>query len=167
MLKDSNGVKSDANSLFAHAAYSEAIQFYDKALGLCPSHLDYEIAVLKSNIAACHLMLREWKEAVDAATVSIESLERLVPTLKQDRPNSDGQPPHMSENASMSAPDRSKAVIAEVDDETAARIDAFAKSGRSEDQVHKIRSKALSRRARARENMGGWSSLQGADEGRA
>lgn len=42
-----------------------------------PNYLEYEIAVLKSNVAACHLKLSDWKAAVEEATKSLEALDRL------------------------------------------------------------------------------------------
>ncbi|TKA80933.1 hypothetical protein B0A49_00946 [Cryomyces minteri] len=146
LLAESNTQKSSANTLFSRAAYSEAIQSYDKALSTCPNHLDYEIAVLRSNIAACHLKLQDWKAAIDAATASLECLDRVDPPSTQ-RGGQDGA-----------------GAVEEVDDETEARIEALRKSGRSSDDVQKLRTKALLRRAKARLETGGWAALQGADE---
>lgn len=56
------------------------------------------------------------------------------------------------------------AQVQEIDDETAARIEAFNKSGRSIEDVHKLRIKALLRRAKAREELGTWAALQSAEE---
>ena len=53
-----------------------------KLCALCPNYLEYEIAVLKSNIAACHVKLAEWKAAIDAATQSLEALDRLEPAAQ-------------------------------------------------------------------------------------
>jgi len=55
--------------------------------------------------------------------------------------------------------------VEEVDDETANKIEALERSGRSRTEVQKIRIKALMRRAKARSEMAGWSNLQGACEG--
>lgn len=54
--------------------------------------------------------------------------------------------------------------VEEVDDETAERIEALQRSGRSREDVQKLRVKALLRRAKARSEVGGWASLQGAEE---
>ena len=45
-----------------------------------PSYLDYEMAVLQSNIAACHMRLSQWKEAVNSAEAGLAGLEREMPT---------------------------------------------------------------------------------------
>jgi hypothetical protein len=55
-------------------------------------------------------------------------------------------------------------VVEEVDDDTATKIEALNRSGRSRDDTQKLRAKALLRRAKARQETGGWASLQGADE---
>lgn len=109
---------------------------------------------MRSNIAACHIKLEDWKAAVDSATKSLECLERLDPTSKttaKGLKNGSGQD--------------GSAVVEEVDDETAEKIEALQNSGRTREEVQKLRVKALLRRAKARTELGGWSNLQGADEG--
>ena len=143
-------MKTSANSQFAHGSYSEAIQTYDRALSSCPNYLDYEIAVLQSNISACHIKLEEWEEAVESATKSIEALERIDPLPKDKAKKNE-----------------SSSVVEEIDDETAEKIEALEKSGRTRDEVQKIRTKAFLRRAKARSETGGWAALQGAYEGKS
>jgi tetratricopeptide (TPR) repeat protein len=63
--------------LFAKSEFRDAIDSYGLALATCPNYLDYEIAVLKSNISACQLKLEDWKEAVKSATEALDALERL------------------------------------------------------------------------------------------
>ena len=79
LLASSNASKSTGNALFSTSSFSSAIQSYDRALADCPAYLDYEIAVLRANVAACHLKLQEWKEAVEQATQGLQGLERLDP----------------------------------------------------------------------------------------
>ncbi|KAF2085122.1 hypothetical protein K490DRAFT_75372 [Saccharata proteae CBS 121410] len=79
LLAQSNDQKASANALFTRAAYSDAITGYGLALSSLPNYLDYEVAVLRSNIAACHIKLEEWKEAVTAATEGLECLDRVDP----------------------------------------------------------------------------------------
>ncbi|KAI4264645.1 MAG: hypothetical protein L6R42_000265 [Xanthoria sp. 1 TBL-2021] len=64
----------------------QAISVYDRALASVPNYLEYEIAVLKSNIAACRLRLSDWKAAVEEATKPLEALDRLgtPPASKSD-----------------------------------------------------------------------------------
>lgn len=158
-LSESNTLKTSANKLFGHGSYGEAIQTYDRALAQCPNYLDYEIAVLQSNISACHIKLNDWKAAVDSATKGLDSLERLDPLPKPKESDRAG-PDDLKHDG-----DKSNGKIAEIDDETAERIEALEKSGRSRGDVQKLRIKAMMRRAKARTEMGGWAALQGAEEG--
>ncbi|THX12092.1 putative tetratricopeptide repeat protein 1 [Aureobasidium pullulans] len=157
LLAESNKLKADANSLFAHGSFEEAVQTYDRALSSCPNYLEYELAVLHSNIAACHIKSEQWKEAIDSATKSIEALERIDPLPKPKDSQGTGQ----GKLQTQSAP----SAVEEIDDETAEKIEALEKSGRTRDDVQKIRVKAFLRRAKARSETGGWAALQGAYEG--
>lgn len=154
MLAESNKLKSDANSLFAHGSFDEAVQTYDRALSSCPNYLEYEIAVLHSNIAACHIKSEQWKEAIDSATKAIDALERIDPLPKPKDPKGPIQGSSQPQSA-----------VEEIDDETAEKIEALEKSGKTRDDVQKIRVKAFLRRAKARSETGGWAALQGAYEG--
>lgn len=158
MVEESNKLKADANGLFAHGSFEEAVQTYDRALSSCPNYLEYEIAVLHSNIAACHIKSEQWKEAIDSATKSIESLERIDPLPKPKDPKD----PKDSTKAAL----QSQSAVEEIDDDTAEKIEALEKSGRTRDDVQKIRVKAFLRRAKARSETGGWAALQGAYEGK-
>ncbi|KAG9646159.1 tetratricopeptide repeat protein 1, partial [Aureobasidium melanogenum] len=153
LLAESNKLKTEANSLFAHGSFEEAVQTYDRALSSCPNYLEYEVAVLHSNIAACHIKSEQWKEAIDSATKSIDSLERIDPLPKQKDPQD-----------AAKAKLRPQSAVEEIDDETAEKIEALEKSGRTRDDVQKIRVKAFLRRAKARSETGGWAALQGAYE---
>ncbi|KAF2401411.1 hypothetical protein EJ06DRAFT_452168, partial [Trichodelitschia bisporula] len=147
LLSQSNTLKSAATSAFAAADYPAAITGYERALAALPTTLDYDIAVLHANIAACHLKLAAWRETIDAATQALEELERVDPTPKKPAAETEAQ-----------------AVVEEVTDEAAGRIDALAASGRTTEDVRKIRAKALLRRAKARSELGGWGELAGAEE---
>ncbi|RMZ85663.1 hypothetical protein DV737_g654, partial [Chaetothyriales sp. CBS 132003] len=63
MVATSHSIKADANRQFGKSDYEAAISTYDRAAAELPSYLDYELAVLQSNIAACHVKLGQWKEA--------------------------------------------------------------------------------------------------------
>ncbi|RMD45088.1 hypothetical protein DV735_g176, partial [Chaetothyriales sp. CBS 134920] len=65
MVAASHRIKADANQQFGNADYGAAISTYDRAAAELPSYLDYELAVLQSNIAACHVKLGQWKEATE------------------------------------------------------------------------------------------------------
>lgn len=159
LLSESNAQKASANQLFGKGSFENAIQTYDRALSSCPNYLDYEIAVLRSNVGACHLKLQEWKEAVESATKGIDCLERLDPL---PRPKAKGK--KEGKDGTLEEEGEDDGMIEEVDDTVADRIEALRKSGRTLDEVRKLQVKILMRRAKARAEQGGWSSLQGADE---
>ncbi|KAK5118200.1 hypothetical protein LTR85_008180 [Meristemomyces frigidus] len=157
LLAESNSLKGSANQLFGHGSFENAIQTYDKALSSCPNYLDYEIAVLRSNVAACHLKLCEWREAVESATKGVECLERLEPLPKPKTPQAQNQ-------VTDDAADETSNMIEEVDSNLADRIAALQASGRTLSEIRKLQIKLLTRRAAAKTQLGGWASLQGADE---
>jgi tetratricopeptide (TPR) repeat protein len=135
--------------LFARSSFKDAIEAYDKALSTCPNYLDYEIAVLKSNIAACYLKLEDWKEAVKAATAALDGLDKL-----QEK-----------EAEGEVKVDKDEEADEEIISEGAVKAEDTSDKGKRETDTERIRAKALMRRARARSEQGGWASLQGAEEG--
>jgi tetratricopeptide (TPR) repeat protein len=151
LLTASNDLKTAGNQQFGSASYSSAIQTYDRALAQCPNYLDYELAVLRSNIAACHLQLSEWKEAIESAEKGIDGLERLEP-LPKPKPQND---PEDKENEAENG------TISEITDAEETRIHT---STHPLDQIRKLQTKLLLRRAKANTNLSSWSSLQAADE---
>ena len=160
LLAQSNAEKTTANTLFGTSSYDNAVQTYDRALALCPNYLDYEIAVLRSNIAACHLKLGEWKQSADAASKGLECLERLekLPVIRApERRGKEGKDGLVKE-------EQEAEVVEEVDDELEARIENLRVSGHSLAQVRKLQVKMLMRRAKAKTELDGWANLQAADE---
>lgn len=147
LLSESTTEKSHANKAFTSGNYSSAIQGYEKALASCPTYLEYDVAVLRSNIAACHLKLEEWRDAIKSATDALEALDRV-------------DPPTMSARSHEGTGD----AVEEVDDATEVRMAALTRSGKTVNDVHRLRTKALLRRAKARREVGDWSSLQGSLE---
>lgn len=147
LLSEAHAEKTSANKTFASGDYSSAVQGYEKALASCPTYLEFDIAVLRSNIAACHIKLSEWKDAVESATQALEALDRVDPPriATKDGEEGDGH-------------------VEEINDATEARISALTRTGKTINDVHKLRTKALLRRAKARREVGGWSSLQGSLE---
>ncbi|KAI7081675.1 hypothetical protein KC356_g8971 [Hortaea werneckii] len=161
LLAESNSLKGSGNQQFGHGNFSEAISTYDRALASLPNYLDYEIAVLRSNIAACHLKLEEWKEGVESCEKGIESLERLekLPSVGKKGKREEGEEEGGEEGAGEEA-----GQVEEVDEDLSARIEKLRLSGQTLDSIRKLQIKLLTRRARARTSLGGWSSLQGAEE---
>ncbi|KXT03358.1 hypothetical protein AC578_3965 [Pseudocercospora eumusae] len=145
LLTESTSIKSSGNELFSHGSYENALQTYDRALSSCPNYLDYELAVLRSNMAACHIKLQEWKAAIESADKGVENLERLEPLPE-----------------AKTAEDE---IEKSVEEEMAERMEKFQNSGRRAlNEIRKLQVKLLMRRAKARAEMGGWASLQGAEE---
>lgn len=155
LSEESNAEKTTANKTFTSGDYSSAIQGYEKALAVCPTYLEYDIAVLQSNIAACHLKLAEWKAAVDRATKALDALDRLDPP---------STPAQLVNGDDISEIATGGGTVEEVDDATEIRLSALTRTGRAFNDVHKLRTKALLRRAKARREVGGWASLQGSFE---
>ncbi|KAK2775768.1 tetratricopeptide repeat protein 1 [Colletotrichum kahawae] len=161
LLAEANANKTEANALFASSKYEAAINKYDEAVAVCPNYLDYDLAVLRSNISACHLKLDQWKDAISSATAALDGLDRIEreAALEQERrekeraEEEDVEEEIVSSGASKAAP----APVTSDDPEEAAR------KKRQED-VLRIRAKALMRRARARSEEGGWQNLAGAEE---
>ncbi|KAK3935662.1 hypothetical protein QBC46DRAFT_421803 [Diplogelasinospora grovesii] len=178
MVAESNTHKAEANTLFSSGKYDAAISKYDEALAVCPTYLDYELAVLRSNIAACHLKLEEWKEAINNATTALDGLDRLErevataekgKTLSTDTDKGNDTKTKEAEDdadeaeeeiVSAGAARAGPAITKPPPKESEAEI---ARKKRRED-IARIRAKALMRRARARSEMGGWSNLEGALE---
>ncbi|RKF54564.1 Tetratricopeptide repeat protein 1 [Erysiphe neolycopersici] len=154
LLIESNTLKAAANELFAKTEYNDAIDAYTEALSTCPNYLDYEVAVLKSNIAACYLKLQKWKETTVSATTALEKLQNLMENLDKEQ---------------QKAVD-AKAVIEEDElDETiisagAAKAQDTSDTGKRRSDIERIKTKALIRRARANCEIGSWSALQSAQE---
>ncbi|KAL6832319.1 hypothetical protein V8C40DRAFT_234655 [Trichoderma camerunense] len=168
LLKESHAIKADANSLFASKDYHNALSRYDDAIASCPNYLHYERAVIQSNIAACHLKVEQWKEAIKAASDAIDGLAKLESESspndpKEETPNNQDTKPAeeeddveeeiVSSGAARSAP----ALAPEPTPEQVAQETRKA-------DILRIRTKALLRRARARSEAGGWSNLAGAEE---
>ncbi|KAK4146585.1 Tetratricopeptide repeat protein 1 [Dichotomopilus funicola] len=168
MLAESNAHKAEANTLFTSGKYDTALNKYDEAVAVCPNYLDYELAVLWSNVAACHLKLEEWKEAVSSATSALDGLDRLEKQGKEaeDKEKAEAERRRIEEAddveeeiVSAGATKAGPALSTTTEDELAA-----AARQKRQDDIARIRAKALMRRARARSELGGWSNLEGAVE---
>lgn len=164
LLGESNEKKTQANALFSSAKYENAINKYEEAASVCPHYLDYELAVLQSNISACHLKLEQWKDAVTSASKALDGLERLEKAetaaqeaesheqKEKERIEEEVEEEIVSSGAQKSAP--------------AAKQESASESARRKrkEDITRIRAKALMRRARARSELGGWSNLSGAED---
>ncbi|BDD62283.1 hypothetical protein MPDQ_006709 [Monascus purpureus] len=159
LVEESNTIKAEANKLFTSKSYDQAVSYYDRALASCPNYLDYEVAVLKSNVAACYLKLEDWKAAVDSATTSLERLDNIIPqeASASDNNNSKGK-------AKDSGDENTDAVVEISGDDEEEELERLQKLDEKKRNVLRIRAKALMRRAKAKMQLGGWGNLQGAEE---
>jgi len=166
LLSESHAVKSDANTLFATGEFSQAISVYDRALASCPNYLDYEVAVLKSNIAACHVKLEDWKAAVESATAGVECLDRVEGKEKKGKEKEPASDKGGTANDASSEKDTgNNDVIVELDedeDETQ-QLHVLQLLDKRKEEVGKLRTKILLRRAKANMEQGGWATLAAAE----
>jgi len=101
-------------------------------------------------MAACHLRLEDWKEAIKAATAALDGLDKLQ--------GKNGDVKVEKESGEEEADE-------EIISDGAVEAEVVSNKGQREADIERIRAKALMRRARARSEQGGWASLQGAEEG--
>ncbi|TKA33677.1 hypothetical protein B0A50_00513 [Salinomyces thailandicus] len=174
LLAESQTLKTAGNAQFKQTAFSDAIQTYDRALAICPQTLNYDLAVLRSNIAACHLKLAEWKEAVTSADKALEALEKLAPLpappspKKKNNKKKNKQPTSAGKDAleaSDSDPeDPSSQQIEEVTPTLELQMANLSASCHTLDQLRTLQLKLLTRRATASTAQKTWSTLQAAQQ---
>lgn len=99
--------------------------------------------------------MEDWKAAVESATASIDSLERLRPT-KSAKKGTDTE----DEEAAGAVVE----IEGEGEDAEKELADLKLSDERKED-IERIRVKALMRRAKGKMEQGGWGNLAGAEEG--
>ena len=142
--------------------------------------------MLKSNVAACHLRLAEWKQAVTAAASALEGLEKVVPSGRKKRKKKAARPkagfewqaPGQADAAAREGIEEEEGELSEPgeeapadgvvelegDDAAAARALAALKlDDERRAQVATLRAKSLLRRARANSEIGGWGDLTSAE----
>lgn len=179
----SNTTKAQGNSAFSKAQYDNAIECYDEAYeGIKHTDAWFEQGVLKSNIAACRLKLEEWGKAIEAAGEALGALERADPGMvgerrgKKEEERTDTLQEEGDEDREVK--DEKVSKEDEGDRDADGEVGAFDPNaekqkrkeillffGHDEEDVARMRAKALLRRASARLKLGGWAALQGADEG--
>lgn len=125
-------------------------------------------------MAACHLQLEQWKDAIKSATKALDGLLELEKTSPERSDLTDkekGSDSASKEGHEESSVDRDNDVDEEIISSGATRAapalpkqpEATAAETRKAD-ILRIRTKALLRRARARAEAGGWQNLAGAEE---
>ncbi|CAK7563998.1 MAG: hypothetical protein SEPTF4163_001881 [Sporothrix epigloea] len=176
LLAEASAQKAEANELFKRNQIEGALAAYETAVTVLPNYLYYDLATLRSNMAACHIKLESWKEAIQSATDAIEALDKEVRRIEKKKVN----PPVEDPTSSQSTEDED-----DEDDEVEEEIisEGAAKAARppppppkkktapptgptdpSDADILRLRSKALLRRGRARSELGGWANLSGAEE---
>lgn len=131
--------------------------------------MDYEIAILKSNIAACFIKLEDWKAAVNSATEALDRLERVL-QLPSSSSSFKGKDKDKEKEGEEGHDDDDGKVVeitaeggGEQEEEDA--LATLQKRDKQKEDGQRIRAKALLRRARAKSELGGWANLQAAHEG--
>ncbi|KUI54490.1 Tetratricopeptide repeat protein 1 [Cytospora mali] len=164
LLQEANAHKTEANALFNSGKYDAAIAKYDEAVSVCPNYLDFELAVLKSNVAACNLKLEEWKDAISTATAAIDKLDKLETRLaEEEKAAAEAKAKEEEEVEEEIISAGAETAGPPVSHEEQEDPEEVARKKKRED-IKRIRYKALIRRARARSEAGGWSNLSGAEE---
>jgi hypothetical protein len=149
LVAESDTLRKSANNLFTVSDFTGAITGYERALAQLPSYLDFEIAVLRSNITACFLQLKEWKSCIEQADKGLQCLEE-----------------YEKEEADSESKGQEDRIVEVADDEVVEEgIVEEVRARHTKDEVQKIRIKLLLRRAKARVETGGWAALNGAVEG--
>jgi tetratricopeptide (TPR) repeat protein len=180
MLSASHTLKSSANAQFSRGDYGDAITTYDRAMAELPSYLDFELAVLQSNIAACYVRLEQWREAVEACERGLGGLERLEGGGKGGKKgtrngegNGDdvGKKEWGDDGVDLGEKLEEEGQVVELPDdadeeELQAQLKKLNMSDERKADVKRIRIKLLLRRARARSSLTppSWSHLAGAVE---
>lgn len=111
------------------------------------------------------MKLEDWKLAVDAANVSIECLERVLPFKpKNATKNADNK----ETGPNVTAEDKNGQEVVELQDDgkddEEEQLKKLVQSDARREDIMRIRAKALMRRGRGKMELGGWANLQGADE---
>jgi tetratricopeptide (TPR) repeat protein len=171
LLAESSSYKARANDLFKEKNYEDAIAGYNEALEVCPKYLSYDRAVIKSNIAACHLHTSAWKDAITASSEALDLLDPKPETKEEsEKGGNDGEQLDDNEEVEEKWEDAKEEPEEEADEEIISAGAAKAEpipdmKKQRENDEDRIRVKALMRRAKARTELGGWSTLQAAEEG--
>ncbi|PHH60298.1 hypothetical protein CDD81_1888 [Ophiocordyceps australis] len=178
LLQQSHTLKAEANTLFSSKHYDSALARYHDSIASCPNYLRYHHAVLQSNIAACHLKLEQWNDAIKTASEAIDSLseyekQAVNPVAQGPSDATTVTTPSNEATLTPSSGAADSAAVATPDVEHEIVSPGAARSAPPQPQpitdtnkadVDRIRTKALLRRARARSEAGGWQNLAGAQD---
>jgi tetratricopeptide (TPR) repeat protein len=73
MAEQAEKYKNEGNNSYKNANYRESIEFYSKAIDLCPKNAAYY-----GNRAAAYLMLNKYKETIEDAKMSTSLDDKFV-----------------------------------------------------------------------------------------
>lgn len=157
LLKESESRKAEATLLFNVKDFHNAISRYEDAMFLLPKRAYYPRAILYSNIAACHIKLEQWTDAVKSATSALDDLTTLEAseTLPGDEKAD-------SEKKEEGEEEVEEEIVSAGAEEAGPAIDPEGFADKRKADILRIRTKSLLRRARAYSNTDSWSSLSSA-----
>ncbi|PHH78481.1 hypothetical protein CDD82_3034 [Ophiocordyceps australis] len=178
LLQESQSIKAEANALFSSKDYNTALARYHDSVASCPKYLRYHHAVLQSNIAACHLKLEQWNDAIKTASDAIDSLLQYekqavspVAQASSDATTTTAPSNHSILTSTSGAADNAPVashhvehVIVSPGAANSAPPSSRPTTDPTKADIARIRTKALLRRARARSEAGGWQNLAGAQD---
>ena len=173
LLAEANAHKAEANELFKRNQTDGALSAYETAVSVLPNYLYYDLALLRSNMAACHVKLGAWKEAIRSATEALEALDKETKRIEKKKANPPEAFPETSDEVDDDDEDAEEEIISDGALKAARPpppppktkpAKPTAPADPSDADILRIRSKALLRRGRARAELGGWANLSGAEE---
>ncbi|KJR87949.1 tetratricopeptide repeat protein 1 (TTC1) [Sporothrix schenckii 1099-18] len=171
LLAEANEHKKQANELFKTNQTDAALTAYETAVSVLPSYLFYDLALLRSNMAACYIKLDDWKQANRSATEALEALDKEQRRIEKEKANPKKEEPTDGNGVEQDDESVEDEIVSE-GAKLAARPPPPPKEptpppapvGPTDQDILRIRSKILLRRGRARSELGGWANLAGAEE---
>ena len=138
--------------------------------------------MLRSNIAAAQLRSSDWKAAAESAENCLECLDRVegiprkkrkeevegeggVDAGKAEKRSNGGKEGTKDAERDHTGADGGIVEIEGEDEEVERQLAQLKLSDERKEDVRRIRSKGLMRRAKAKEELGGWGNLAAAEEG--
>jgi hypothetical protein len=189
-----NLLKTSANSSFAIGDLDAALTGYERAMASLPASRSWELAVVRSNMGACYLRLEKWGDCVGECSKGMEEVEILEGDLglrvqkeeeegkevkvgdigKEERvlevEDDDEEEDDGKEEKEKEVVDKSKEDDEEEEEKPEEKKKREFEVSRPDDltkeDILRIKTKLLLRRAKARAELGGWADLHGAQEGK-
>lgn len=80
-LEKAIAFKNDGNSRFKSGKFSEAIEFYNKAIETCPKSQPHDLSTFYQNRAAAYEQLKKWSAVKEDCTSALELNARYIKAL--------------------------------------------------------------------------------------